>query len=455
MPCWRSNSLVESGNLLFPCRAEERVSNPCWTVFVNKTLSLLLLVVLLIVGLAAGYVVNDPAATKSLLGMSQAQAQETGPAAAEQGPRAENAAAETEPAQGEKPADGFDRKASGQADKRPEGRRPPTREEFEKRMVEDLPQIETTRKAREVGSVDDVPATEPPAPESYPIDIIRRTYPDARSMTVEIAIKNASGTHWKTAYVTLRSPQFEGGQLFEIDDWRIDEVVSLDYTFPRGEVDDRIKFLRVAAVNGNERESALANLLAANRQRLIEKTGGGDPLQARRGDVLSAPGLLSYLGNFQQPFTGIKITTTDMRAAPKKHLDIVIPQDQMLPETFQTPVRETSEERREVANMTEEFHKSGLKVQQAIKDFVAAVDASSYEEAIKGEAAGALNRLRSGLAEFNEIGVALATRVQRSSDPEIKQVRGIVIDYSGKIVSQVKALEESIHTIDERFRVET
>jgi hypothetical protein len=417
---------------------------------VKKTLSFFGLFLLILIGAISLFVINDPAYARELAGAAPGDTAAPPPRQVAQAKAPEAPAA---PA-GEKPAEAagqkeFDRKASaGQK----ASERPPSREEFEKQRAKDIPSVTVSRAARDVGPVEEPNNLDAPPAELYPFEITRRTYPDANSITVEIAVKNASGMHWKTAYITLRSPKVERGHRFEIQDWRIDEIVGLEYTFPREQLDDRIRYLRITNVSGNQRESALADLLSANRRKLVDQTGNVNVRDARRaGDTLTAPGLLSYVSNAQMPFTGIRVLASENTGKPKKFLEINISPDLQIPADPAQQVRETSEERREVAGLINDFHSAALDVQNAVQEFGNAIGSQPYNEAIAGPAIQPLEELRRAIARFNTTGYELATRIQRSNDSEVKEIRALVNDYSRKISGQVQSLEEQVQTVDERF----
>jgi len=415
---------------------------------VKKSLSLIGLVFLILVGAAAAFVLNDPASVHRLTGAGSSSANDMSRPPARQvaqadtsresaGEKAPQAAAE----QGE--SQEFDRKAAD----RKQASRPPTKQEFEQRLAREEGTYQNLRTGRYVGPVDEAGTSEPPPPGFYPIKINRRTYPDANSITVELAVQNASGTHWKTAYVTLRSSQVAKAQLFEIEDWKIDEVVGLEYTFPRTEIQQRMRNLRVLSVSGQERESALANMLSNNRRKLLEEGNlSMSQLRERRGDVLAAPGLLSYLGRFQTPFTGIQIEPVAMIEPRERTLQITLPEDQQVPENLGFTLRETSEERREVGQMLQEFHQKALDAQNSLRAFAGAVNSNPRENPLEGSASSELMQLRQDLEEFDQAGLKLAGRIQRSSDKEVRQARQILADLSTRVLNQINTVENSIQS---------
>lgn len=336
----------------------------------------------------------------------------------------------------------FDRKAAEN--------RPPTREEFQSKLKEEVPSIQPKRMARKVGPVEEFPNIESPRPELYPFTIIRRTYPDSRSISVELAMKNASGQHWKNAYITLRSPAMRAGYLFEVVDWKIDEIIGVEYTFPRSEVQDRIKNLHVSGVSGNERKSALADMLSTNRKQVLDQTELIRPGR-RDGDILEAPGLISYLGRFQQPFTGIKVLPIHMKAAEAEEVSVSIPENLMLPEVVDIPLRETSEERREVARLAENFHKYGYDVQKTVDEVVAGISAEDPE--VMSGNSPLLARLRDQIAVFDAAGIQLAEVVQRSKDKDVRRIIEFVTDYSRRIIGQLEIVEKAMQKKSPGFRI--
>jgi hypothetical protein len=351
----------------------------------------------------------------------------------------------------EKPA------ATSAADSRRPPRRPPTKEEAAKN-TETENRFRYTRKGRYVGPIEELPAGKPPRRELYPFNIARRTFPSPGTITVEIAVQNLSGGHWKTAYVAMRADTGQP-QMFEIVDWGLDEVVGLDYTFPSNEINERIRNLRVVSVSGEQRESALADLLSRSRQRYVEAlTPEEAEMQYASGGTLSAPGLLGILGSLQSPYTGVRVNIVEPRSAPRKPLVIDLPGNLLLPAELpsELTVPAGSDSAKEVQGKVKEFTQQAGMVQDDLRAFLEQLRQSPFEEAMQGGGAASLKQLRETLRKFNASGVELSATVHGSRDPDVRRLTlgNVVTNYSRMIVEQLKFAEQAIRPVDPKFRIQ-
>lgn len=399
------------------------------------------LMILLGVGAAAAFVINDPAETRRLVGLTGETAGEPAP------PPRQVAQAPDAPAQPTTPP-----AANGAAerpfDRRTADRRPPSRDEAMPDSA--IPAVEVDQYARFVRT-DPSPSTqEPPPPELYPYSVNRRTFPDARNISVELAIRNASGSHWETAYVTLRSSGFDEAVVFQVDEWQIDSVVGFEYTFPRNELKARLEGLRVVSVTGKMRPSALAEAFRRDRIDAIRQISGR---RRNAGAILQAPGVLGVLGALQSPFTQIEIRQTAVISPRNRQIALEVPEEFLLPPVLGLTLRQTSEERREVGNLAQRFHEQALTIQDLISQFVLAVNDRTYEEAMAGEAGTIRRSLQEQLQQLNEVGRELAIKALSSQDSEIRKVRDLVTSHSQRINQQIEAVEVGLQEIDPSFRL--
>ncbi len=407
----------------------------------DKTLGIILSVFLLITAGIGLLVLNDPGAVLQAAGLKEGDSAEVAQAGS-------NASSSGET---------FDRKSAAKKVPPPksetdEQARPPSREEIARLGGLSRDSMDVSRTGRFVNHLDKVQTLEPPLPELYPFSINKRTYPDAQSMNVEVVIKNASGTHWKTAYVTLRAPAAPHAFMFEISEWQIDEVVALNYIFPRTKMEDYIRGLRVVNVSGDKRSSALAERLTESRRKIIETNTGLKRRGPRtRGGVLQAPGLLGLMGSFQEPFTGIDVIRVSKKPVQPRILEITIPESLYLPLALTVSLRETSEERQEAARVVREFHDAGIEAQNSLHELASHYSEKTTTEAFDDKGEAILTSVRDNLDDFNEKGLTLAERALRSKDQEIRDMNNLVTDYSKSILSQIKFIEEKVQLVDPRF----
>jgi len=423
------------------------------------------LLLLLVVGAAAAYVAFDPVGAGRLIGL-QKQEQESARSVAVAPAGSEGA--KTPPAR--RPATSEGKTASREPAAKPSSgggaskpsstgltRRPPRREEAKAAAASaEETAIKITRKGRYIGPTERAPLHSAPLPEMYPFTVLRRTFPDARRMTVELAVRNSSGVQWRTAYVVIRSTGYEVPQQFEINDWQIDEIVGLDYTFPREEADRRLQELRIVSVSGDQRESALADIFSQSRRKWMEVSSNSRNTKpvARHGDSLSAPGMLALVGRLQQPTTGIAVQMTQQSSPEDLRLLIKVPPALLLSREPEANVRETSEERLAASRLLMRFHESGLAAEKALQEFVEALNQQSFRQAMSGEGGRALAEARRKLKEFNDLGVELATMIQRSKDAEVKKANTVLKDHSAKILGQIEEIQNQVRRVDAHFQVQ-
>jgi len=421
---------------------------------VKKTLLFSSAILLLAASAAGLYVANDPASVTALIGGKATKseprmvAQAAGDASGASKAKKPQAAAPKETADPQ-----FDRKAAA-SPAAAESRRPPKREEGSASSSE-RPVIKVSRKATAMGVVPTNANEAIPPAELYPLSPpIRRTKSqDSQTITVELAVKNASGIQWKTAYISLRSARHPDTVQFQVADWQIDEVIGLDYSFPMSEVQNRMFELRVVGVSGDKRESALAERLQQSRRKYVE-TNVTEQRSRVTGETLTAVGLLGVMGRVQSPFTGIQIRTADGRRGVSEPVAIVLPAKDKLPQDLSLGLRETSDERKVVVELAEKFHQSALEAQGALDKFTEELAKAPYEEAMKGGAGTALKDLRAKMQSFNTDALALATKVQISQDSDIRKLSDLVPDYSRRILGEIDLIESRIHSVDDDFKVQ-
>ncbi|MBI1289828.1 hypothetical protein GC173_01100 [bacterium] len=355
----------------------------------------------------------------------------------------------------------FDRKAAAaaaatqepKADEAP--RRPPKKGEVAATPADES-RLKPQRRGRFIGETqlpDGVPV---PLPELYPFQVVRRTFPDSATMTVELGVKNSSGIQWKSAYVVIRSSQHPISYQFEVNDWQIDEVVGLEYSFPNDERERRLDKLRIIAVMGDKRESALADMLSQSRRKLVEasvsQVGAGE--RSREGDKLQAPGLLAVLGNAQSRVTGITVQTAVTQNASDIVLNLSAPTENLVSKELILDLRETSEERLAAAQLAREFHQATLSTQDSLARFCAQVSAAPFGKAMEGEAGNELTEARTKLNSLNDLGVKLAMTAQKSKDAEVRRLATLVPSHSNAILAQITDIETRVKKIDPHFRIQ-
>jgi hypothetical protein len=418
----------------------------------NKTVGIVVLLFLLLIGAGAFWTLNDPASARKLMGLDTQQpptktvAQQTVPTPSEQPSEITLPAPILSPDNA--PPEKFDRKASTKPIK------PPSREEFEKQRLDQPAALEISRKGRYVGPRKENGTINPPPPELYPMEINRRTYPDANSITIEFAIKNASGVHWKSAYISLRAPLRKQEELFEISDWKIDEVVGLDYTFAKNETELRLKGMRVVSVDGDVRQSALARRIEEDRLKALNSNTEETRPRPRQGDALTAPGLLGLMGQFQQPFSGITVIPTKFKAPEKQLIPVELPPDQLLSQEMDFDLRETSDERHEVRELLDIYHQDALAVQSKIIELSELLKTTPYQDLMKSQGNELVTEIQGKLSNFNKSGHNLGLRIAHSNDDEVQRTSKVLLDIASHINAQIETVETAVKAYDSSFQLQ-
>jgi len=85
--------------------------------------------------------------------------------------------------------------------------------------------------------------------DEYPFRLSNQiTQPDGR-MRITLDLQNKSGKLWPVAYVTMSSAYHPERSHYRLDNWKNGEVRSIDYVFPKEEMRERLRDLRVEDVS--------------------------------------------------------------------------------------------------------------------------------------------------------------------------------------------------------------
>lgn len=345
-----------------------------------------------------------------------------------------------------KPADG----ASS-----PPAKRPPSRAEVEKRGNTIDPSLMPKRRATFVGPTTDPIDGSAPPPSMYPFRVDRRVIPNPSSIRLELSIRNQSGIFWDTAFVALRSAGHEEAIVFRINDWRLDEVVGLDYTFPKDELEPRLKELRVVRVSGSRRQSALSDLMNEKRN----EASGGQPTTVAisgEGGSMRASGLLGMLAVAREAETGVKV---QYEAAPgassaRKLPAIVFPLEATIPAEIPLMVDESDPKRKEAAELFRESHKAALSIQEDITALIKQVNENAdFGAAMKNGGTALQDRIRGNLAAFNKKTLDLALAIERAKDNSLRSVTKANEDLANNVFLMTSSLESDMKRRDPKFSV--
>lgn len=84
--------------------------------------------------------------------------------------------------------------------------------------------------------------------EDYPFRVVKSVTQPNGEMRVTIEIKNASEKDWPVAYLTVSSAFHSARPQYRLDNWRYDQIRSVDYVFPSHELHERMGELRIEDV---------------------------------------------------------------------------------------------------------------------------------------------------------------------------------------------------------------
>ncbi len=398
------------------------------------------LVFLIVLGVAAGWVIVDPAGVKSTLGLLEEEAEEPSPLVSIDKPKTRRVPPRSEMAQADTGT--VDRKAQ-------RARRPPTRAESDAAAADGDAETVTYRRARYVGPRKQPLTSAPPAEELYPFSINKRTFPDADTISVELLIKNRSGNYWKTAYVVLRPLDGKKAETFQIDDWNSDETAAFDYAFPKSEIRERMSKLRIMSVTGEMRVAALARKLSETREKgaaLSKELMATYTSDSSSPGQIEAPGLLGALAWATSPVTGIEVEMAQMEDA-EAPLSINYPQDRLIPEIHPVEMATSSAERNNAMLNFEDAHKAAGDVEDTLRDIADEMERLGYTKARDTTTGPMLEKVRRDLGEFNRAALKLATTASRTTDREIKELDKLVGRYGGVLVDLMEQMEEKVFSV--------
>jgi hypothetical protein len=110
--------------------------------------------------------------------------------------------------------------------------------------------------------------------EEYPFRVVKSVTQPNGEMRVTLEIKNASDKDWPTAYLTLSSAFHPARPQYRLDNWRYDQVRSVDYVFPSHELRERMGELRIEDVTSVPTGEALAGVGVSVEPGIVTESGG-------------------------------------------------------------------------------------------------------------------------------------------------------------------------------------
>jgi len=441
---------------------------------VKKTLQLIALIILLTIGAGATFAIAFPGDAKAhlrsgarvLLAPSKADDQRVSPS--KRATASKSPAADDSDKQGNnKPAaSGPPPRSTSKPGSSPP-RRPPTRSEIEARQrleaVRGKEVAEPTRRAHMLGPSQDPITNEPPPPSIYPFSVARRLFPTSDMIRIEMNIKNGSGIFWSTAYIAMRAQDSSKTVVFRIDDWRIDEVIGLDYTFPKDELESRLGGLRVARVSGIKRESALSEIVGDARVKFAggktgsesgsNRTNSTSPDDQRTFASVKVPGLLGMINSVRAPLIGMSVEVTSSDAAMTTQVPLAVPMELLLPDKIDvglladTPMRSKA-----VVHFDAAIVEARI-VQSSLSELISVLSSKPYGEAKKSDIPAIRSKIQQSLEKYNKESINLAVISKSARDPKISEAETMLAGVADRVVKQIDALEKQIRRVDSKFEL--
>jgi len=264
---------------------------------------------------------------------------------------------------------------------------------------------------------------QPPPPELYPMRLDRRVFPDDENIEVYLAVQNASGYHWKNAFIVLKAPAQKSGESFRVDEWPIDKVAMVKYRFPKGELESRMKNLRVVSITGDQVETAMTAKLAEAREEAARKFGSGEVV---------------VVGNMEDALADLKLK---------------MPEGVAIPDTLDFSMAGGNAERETALQLVGKVHSAALTVHARAQALVDEVNKTGYLNSMAegGNGAARIAELRASFRAFEEVGLELATVTAKTMDGEVRKADAPLGMLSDSLSRLRTGLKSQVGALDPKF----
>ncbi len=249
--------------------------------------------------------------------------------------------------------------------------------------------------------------------------------------------------------------------VFRVDDWRIDEVVGLDYTFPKDELEPRVKDLRVARVTGIKRESALSDLVGDIRSSVVGDTSRPatspgrttTPADGVTYASVEVPGLLGLIASVRGPSVGLDVRVASTGGAIKDQIPLAIPLEHMLPEKLDIALFSDTPSRAEALKLLNEAFAEAQEVQAQLGEIVKVLSNTPYEEAQKSAIPAIKSKMNAKLSAFDKKSLDLAVLANKVKDPKVSDAEAAARGIADKLVKMITSVEKQVQKLDGRFKL--
>lgn len=327
---------------------------------------------------------------------------------------------------------------------KPSGAMPPPREALPPPRANDNDEVfEPTIEARALGPSAAPPTDEPPPPMLYPFQPVRRTFPDDKTIEVELLIQNKSQQFWRPATVTFRSPGYPRSEMFRIDTWRNNEIALVRYRFPKSELEFRLKDLRVVAVTGETLDTPAGSVAADQRismLRTLDASRGGD-----RGLMAIMRGASAALA-------------TDQTAAPDPNLildklTLTIVGYEKVPDQWSPPFDTSTPERVEASKLLTEAHAKAIAIKRDLEKLGAMMADQGYQRTIAGEGGEAVLRINAAKVAFEEVALKANLALSRTRDAEVRKAQPALDSWADAVVQSLESAATQVKLVDPKFSI--
>jgi hypothetical protein len=276
---------------------------------------------------------------------------------------------------------------------------------------------------------------------------VRRTFPDDETVEVEFLVGNFSGRIWNPAEVVLKAPGYPQAQVFRLENWRLDEIASLKYRFPKAELDRRVGLLRVVEVRGTQRQSARGEQVAMDRAALMQNFT--EQVGADQGLMRLFAGAMGAQVPTATPAAEPGTVTTPVLKNDK--LEVFLPGTPVLSATPAISFDLNTDARLEIAAQWNEILTAARTISARCEEIAVRVGTDGYEVAMRDGGKEALLEIMAAKAKYDETGLDLALAVGRSNDPAVKELQVPLDAVSGEILNVMTALQSQLQTLDRTF----
>ncbi len=280
--------------------------------------------------------------------------------------------------------------------------------------------------------------------EDFPFRLTNRLVQPDGQMRVTLDVRNSSGREWPVAYLTISSAYHPERLQYRLDEWKKDEVRSIDYVFPSAEVYQRLTDLRVEDVTSVPGKESLTEAPAGESEGPEGKTAGTLGLWS---------GLKGAIGVPPPPPEEIAqvMANTSPEAAREvsRGTGLTINLDGLGQiKTIPLPLENYSGTDREVRAAYNEAVQSAYPAVEGMRALGKILSEKPWDEAMTPQGPGVqeLESIRSAIDQFQNKAVQIHQIHARAGNPEtarqvaqLKEVSDVLLAYQDALERQVRA----------------